>query len=426
MRAIPHDHAFDSTLALLSDPYRFIATRCERLGTDVFEARLLLQRTLCMSGPHAAELFYDERRFTRLGAAPKALRATLFGKGGVQGLDGAAHRQRKALFLSLVASGPAARLAATVAQAWHQAVADWQARRRVVLYHAAQQLFTQAVCAWAGVPVPPADLPLRTGQLVSLFDEAASPHHLHARAARRHAERWLAGLVDDVRAGRLAADDGCALAAIARHREPGGQPLPARVAAVELLNLLRPTVAVSVFVVFAAHALHEYPYWQALLQRGDPQDLACFIQEVRRYYPFFPSVVARSREEFEWQGYSFRQGQRVILDLYGTNHDPRCWDQPDAFLPERFRDQAPGPFEFVPQGGGDIARGHRCPGEGIVGALLEVSVDFLARRLGYEVPPQDLRIDFGRMPALPRSGFIMRDVTPLPHTAWPSFASTPS
>ena len=34
--------------------------------------------------------------------------------------------------------------------------------------------------------------------------------------------------------------------------------LDPRIAAVELLNILRPTVAVSVFITFTAHALHQF------------------------------------------------------------------------------------------------------------------------------------------------------------------------
>ncbi|MED5618801.1 cytochrome P450 [Ideonella sp. BN130291] len=424
---MPHDDAFDSTLALMADPYCFISKRCERLRSDVFEARILLRRTVCMSGPRAAELFYDQRRFTRRGAAPEPLRATLFGKGGVQTLDGEAHQRRKAMFMSVVTPERVALLANEVAEGWRQAASDWhRGQRRVVLYEAAQRLLTRAVCTWAGVPLRGDEVRLRARQLSALFDEAASLHHLRARAARGQAEQWLAGLVEDVRAGRHQPLANSALEVIASHRSLDGALLPPRVAAVELLNVLRPTVAVSVFIVFAAHALHEYPQSLALLQRGNPRDVEHFVQEVRRFYPFFPAVVARSREEFEWDGYSFRQGQRVLLDLYGTNHDARSWEAPHEFRPERFRGHAPGPFELVPQGGGEVQHDHRCPGEGIALALMRVSVDFLARRLGYEVPPQDLRVDFTRLPALPRSHFVMRDVTPLPHNAWANFAFTPS
>ncbi|MFL5575176.1 MAG: hypothetical protein ACJ79S_04285 [Gemmatimonadaceae bacterium] len=44
MSAIPRDGAFDGTLRLLADPYRFVSTRCARHGSDVFETRIILRR----------------------------------------------------------------------------------------------------------------------------------------------------------------------------------------------------------------------------------------------------------------------------------------------------------------------------------------------------------------------------------------------
>lgn len=426
MRRLPRDNALDSSFAWLADPYGFVGKRCDRLGTDLFEARIALRRTICMRGREAVELFYDPRRFVRHGALPEALLATLYGHGGVQTLDGAAHAHRKALFTRLLSAQRSEHLAEHVARAWKQAAEDWQGRRRVVLYDEAQQLLARAACAWAGVPLAPHEVPRRARQLAALFDSAATLQHLRARAAREACELWLSALVQDVRNGTREAPRESALDAVARFREPDGQPLSPRVAAVELLNLLRPAVAVSVFVVFAAHALHEYPQWVATVQRGRPEDLEVFVQEVRRFYPFVPAVLARSRAEFEWRGWSFRQGRRVMLDLYGTNHDPRLWEAPDEFRPERFRGVVPDPSGFVPQGGGDVNRQHRCPGEGVTVALMRLAVDWLARRLGYDVPAQDLRLDMGRLPALPRSRFIIQDVTPIPQSAWPSFAFTPS
>src|SRR3546814_15474251 len=90
--------------------------------------------------------------------------------------------------------------------------------------------------------------------------------------------------------------------------------LSPRVAAVELLNILRPTVAVSVFITFTAHALHQLPACRQNLQADDGY-LECFVQEVRRFYPFFPAVMAHVRRDFEWKGYRFPRGRRVVLDL---------------------------------------------------------------------------------------------------------------
>jgi fatty-acid peroxygenase len=182
------------------------------------------------------------------------------------------------------------------------------------------------------------------------------------------------------------------------------------VAAVELLNVLRPTVAVAVYLTFVAHALHQYPWCRAKLLEGDEHYEEWFVQEVRRFYPFFPSVMARTRREFEWQGYQFPRGRRVVLDLYGTDHDPRTWDAPEEFRPDRFRDWDRNPFTFIPQGGGDHQQHHRCPGEWITIELMKLGARILSQELTYEVPGQDLTIDQARLPALPRSHFIIRQV----------------
>ncbi len=83
MPQIPREKGLDSTLALLRDPYRFIVKRCRRYQADVFETRLLLEKALCMTGPAATQLFYDQSRFVRHGAMPGPVKKTLLGQGGV-------------------------------------------------------------------------------------------------------------------------------------------------------------------------------------------------------------------------------------------------------------------------------------------------------------------------------------------------------
>ena len=100
-----------------------------------------------------------------------------------------------------------------------------------------------------------------------------------------------------------------ALHIIASHRDLDGKPLPVAHAAVELINLLRPTVAVERCVTFAALALHKHPESRARLLGGDePEYLDWFVQEVRRFYPFLPLVAGRARMAFEWRGHRFGKG----------------------------------------------------------------------------------------------------------------------
>ena len=72
LRPVPVVPGLDQSLRFFADPYRFIARECHRLGSDVVLARLRLQPTLCLTGPRAAELFYDRTRFRRAGERGEA------------------------------------------------------------------------------------------------------------------------------------------------------------------------------------------------------------------------------------------------------------------------------------------------------------------------------------------------------------------
>jgi fatty-acid peroxygenase len=402
----------DATIALLADPYQFISEQCQRLGTDGFETHVLFKDTTCLKGPEAAAVFYDPERFKREGAMPSPIRKTLLGDGGVQGLDGDAHRHRKQLFMGLMAPDRIRALGDLIDEEWTRAAACWGSKGGdICLYDELHPMLTRAVCAWAETPLEEADVQRRARQLRALFDAAGarSPRHLWSRYARRKVDRWLKGVIESVREGRHRPAEDTPTFRIAHARDLSGDLLPAEVAAVELANVLRPTVATAVYVVFLAHALHLHP--EAALAAGESAAARiAFLQEVRRFYPFFPSLIARTRRPFTWRGLTFQQDRQVILDLYGTNHDRQAWGDPAAFRPDRFEARPPGPFDFVPQGGGDHLAGHRCPGEWIVLEILERSFEVLTRQIRYEVPEQNLSIDVRRLPALPRSGFVVRDV----------------
>jgi fatty-acid peroxygenase len=403
---------FDETLPFLRAPYDFITEGCKRRGTDVFETRLMLRPTVCMRGLDAAQLFYDEALFIRKGAAPIRVQQSLLGHAGVQTLDGHAHRHRKQMFLEVTRPERVAELLAITERQWLIEVQRWEQLREIVLYDELHGLLTRAVCKWADVPLAESEVPARISELTAMFDQAGAvgPRHWAARLARNRAERWCGRLIANVRAGRHSPVPDSALAIIAAHRQADGTPLDIHTASVELLNVLRPTVAVSVYIVFAALALHVHPAARADLTRGDDAALGRFVQEVRRYYPFFPAAMARARQDFHWHGQRFHRGQRVLLDLYGTNHDKRAWKSPGTFNPSRFQDGRLQRDAFVPQGGGTYERHHRCPGEGITIALMKQAVRLLLHRIRYVLPPQDLQVDRQRLPALPRSRLVMSNI----------------
>lgn len=398
-------------LRTVVEGYDFLRRESERRGTDCFELSLGPLSINCLRGPEAAAVFYSDR-FQRAGAMPRRVRRTLLGEGGVQGLDDEDHHHRKALFLSLMTPDALDELATIAEGEWEAAITRWEhTPEPIVLLREAAEVLCRAVHRWAGVPLAENENTERTEMLHALIDTPATfgPAHWRGRRARSRADRWAAGLIGDVRSGQHDPDSTRALHVIATHRDRQGHLLDPRVAGVELINILRPTVAIDRFIVFAALALVEHPGWHERLRTSD-EDLARFTQEVRRAYPFFPAAAARVRAPFEWGGLQFPAGRLTLLDLHGTNHDPSIWGDPDRFDPDRFRDRSIGPFDLVAQGGGDHADGHRCAGEWLTISQMELALRILTRRITYTIPAQDLRVSLRHMPTQPASGFIICDV----------------
>jgi fatty-acid peroxygenase len=368
---------------------------------------------LCTLGEEAARLLYDNDRFTRRGALPIPMLTLLLDQGSVEMLDDEAHRHRKGMFLSLMTPQSMQRLVDLMAEHWRDSIQTWEAMEEVVLHREVQEILCRAVCAWAGVPLPESEVRWRTREFASMIDGAGSmgPRNWWGHLLRARTEDWVQEVIGQIRSHALEVPEGSAAEVVAWHRDLNGELLDREVAAVELINLLRPTVAVARFITFAALALHEHPDARRKLQEGDDGEYSpWFVQEVRRFYPFFPFVAGRARTAFDWRGERFDEGTWVFLDLYGTNHDARIWGDPEIFRPERFREWDGSAYNFIPQGGGDFLNTHRCAGEWLTIEIVKGAVRLLTQEMRYEVPAQDLRVPLGRMPAIPKSRFVIRNV----------------
>jgi fatty-acid peroxygenase len=398
----------DRTLPLLAEGYAWLPNRMRDTPGPVVRTRILGRPALALRGPEAVRFFYDERNVHRHRAVPEPVLGTLFGHGAVHTLDGAAHRARKSLFLPLLAPERVAGLVDHVTAAWDDAVPDWSGRGAVVLFDEAATVLTAGVHRWAGIPLDVCEERATARDLIAMVDgfATAGPRHLRARRARARQEARLARLVRHVRTGGATAPADSVLDLVCRHREADGAPLDERTAAVELLNVVRPTAAVAWFVAFTAHALHRWPGHRARLADGDVPFVTAFAHEVRRFYPFVPFLGGLAARDLYWRGEWVPAGGLVVLDVYGQNHDESLWGDPYAFRPERFLGRPVGRDELIPQGGGDPARGHRCPGEGITVGVLEALAVRLAR-MEYTVPQQNLTIPLHRVPTRPHSGVLL-------------------
>mgnify|MGYP006189737765 CR=1 FL=1 len=411
MPGIPQLPKFDVAALVLRDPYRFISRQAKTLKTDVFEARLLLNKTIFMTGEEAARVFTDKNLFTRKSAVPEPLRATLFGKGGIQGLDGESHFHRKELFMSLLSSDTIQELQSSMTE-WLKIYSErWENQNEVILYPEFQEILTRTICSWAGVELPENQVQKRSRDLSMLYDSAGSPRdHLIVRAARKRSEIWISQMIEDIRSGERKDLHGTPLALFATFRDNDGKLLSSHSAAVDLLSIMRPTIAVSVFFLFVVHALHLDSDSRRRIRIHEAGFLDDFVNEVRRFYPFFPFVAARVKQDFRWGKLDFKRGRRVLLDLYGINHDERIWERPYEFNPDRFKTAKISPYNFVSQGVGDHQVDHRCPGEFLAIELMRGLTEFFVHHISYDVPAQALQINFNRLPAIPESQLRITNV----------------
>ena len=409
---IPKEICIDKTLSLLFEGYLYIANRNRRFQSDLFETRLMGQKVICISGKNAAMLFYDRYWFTRENVIPKRIQRTLFGQKSIQTLVGAPHLHRKLLFLSLMTDDQISKILRIAKAQWHISMKRWEKKEELVLFDELTVLFFRVACKWAEVPLRCSETRKRAFEMSSMIDAfgAIGPRYWKGRYSRSSAEEWAQKMIQDVRFGIIKPSERSALYNIAWFKDLSGKLLSSQIAAVELINILRPITAVATYVTFEALAIHTYPQCSNKLKEGNSDYAECFAQEVRRFYPFGPFLGAKVRQDFNWHNHTFTKGTLVFLDLYGTNHDGRIWDNPNVFIPERFINRPERPYDLIPQGGGDYKKGTRCPGEWITVELMKLSADFLVNHLDYHVPLQDLNVSYRRIPTFPRSKFIINKI----------------
>jgi fatty-acid peroxygenase len=374
-------------------------------GADWFEARMLGRRALVVRGEDGVRTFYDPQLVTRKGAIPAPVRLLLFGRGAVHGLDGGEHRQRKQMYLDVVDHASVDHLAEQVARRLEQAVAGWDGRDSVPLFDELVEVYGAAVIDWAGIEIDDAEARKVSHDLAALVDGFGVRGTSYPRGytARFRANRWARQHIR--RARREPRNvDGTILDRVAANRS-----LSDSVAAVELLNILRPTVAVAYFGAFSAHALERHPQWRQRLAEGEPSALRAFAHEVRRCYPFAPLLTGRLLKDYAWNDRVFRRRDFMVLDVVGTNQDPGHWVEPTTFDPGRFVGREPNAYEYVPQGGGDPAHGHRCPGEPLAVGILEATVRELART-DFELASESRSVPLRRIPSLPPRGVELRQI----------------
>ena len=103
------------------------------------------------------------------------------------------------------------------------------------------------------------------------------------------------------------------------------------------------------------------------------------IQETMRIYPPIWGLIRTADGPDEIAGKEIKKGDRVVLFSYGVQHDPRYWDEPSEFRPERWTDPAAKKrvkYSYMPFGAGRRS----CPGGAMSQIENTLALSLLLRR----------------------------------------------
>lgn len=114
--------------------------------------------------------------------------------------------------------------------------------------------------------------------------------------------------------------------------------------------------------------------------------IEAIVKETMRMHPVAPMLVPRlAREDCQVNGYDIPKGARVLVNTWTIGRDPKLWDRPAEFDPDRFMDREINvkgqDFELLPFGSGR----RMCPGYSLGLKVIQTSLANLLHGFKWEL-----------------------------------------
>jgi cytochrome P450 len=313
------------------------------------------------------------------------------GQNSVILLDGDAHMEQRKLMLPAFHGERVERLRDVVAAVAEREVAGWPTGAPVELHPLLQRLTLEIVLRAVFGLDPGSRLDSLRNRLAAMLTFGDRPISLHPPTPdsladkvlqrvgpfavfvrlQREADELLFRLIDERRATTEQRDDVLAMLLEARHAD--SSPMSDQELRDELMTLLvagHETTASALAWAFERLSRHPDVVGKLEAELGDGDDdayLTATIYETLRRRPVLPNVAPRlATRPVQVGGRSYPEGICLVPSAYLVHHDASIYPDPYAFKPERFLDQSPGTYTWIPFGGGR----RRCLGASF--AMLEM------------------------------------------------------
>ncbi len=367
------------TLRWVLRPLAFMESARRRYG-DAFSVRFIgFQSPLVvLSDPQALRELYTGRDHGLPPGRTFALRP-LLGERSVLLLEGREHLERRRLMLPAFHGERVRAYGSAVREATEREIAGWPTGRAFAI-HPGMQAITLEVILRAVFGVSDERRGERLhAMLRELLDATAVPGlQLGVLLARRLGKQ---GPLERIGALRAGADELLAAEIAERRADPRvgeGEDILSQLVAArfadgsamdddelrdQLMTLLvagHETTATALAWAFdlLLHPPAALARLQEELARGEEDYLRAVVWEALRLRPVVPLAGRRLGSELRVGGHVLPAGTDVTPSIWLTNTRADVYPEPFAFRPERFLEQPPGTYSWIPFGGGS----RRCLG----------------------------------------------------------------
>jgi cytochrome P450 len=307
-------------------------------------------------------------------------------------LDEGAHMEQRKLLLPAFHGERMERLSDLIAEVAGREIAGWPRREPIELGPRLQRLTLEIILRAVFGLDPGERLDALRGRLSAMLAFGDRPISLLppppgrvASVLERHgpfagflrlqeeADELLFELIDERRREESERDDILSMLVDACHEDES--PMSAQELRDELMTLLvagHETTASTLAWTF--ERLVRLPKVLARLTdeiAGSDGDayITATTQEALRRRPVLPNAAPRLvKQPVEVGGWSYPTDVCLVPNAYLVHHDPEIYSDPYAFRPERFLDDPPGTYTWIPFGGGR----RRCVGASF--AMLEMKI----------------------------------------------------
>ena len=299
-------------------------------------------------------------------------------------LDESAHLSQRKLMLPAFHGERMEALTDLLAEVTEREVAEWPLEEPIELHPRLQALTLEVILRAVFGLDPGPRLDALRDRLTRILEFGARPASMlpflqRGRTwrdfvrGRDEVDELLFELIAERRATEEERDDVLAMLLAARHED--GSPMTKQELRDELMTLLvagHETTASE--LAWGFERLARTPAVAARLAAEVDSDdgdgyVTATVQETLRHRPVLPQAAPRLvKEPVEIGGFRYPEGVCLAANSYLIHHDPAIYRDPYEFRPERFLDEPPGTYTWIPFGGGR----RRCLGASF--ALLEMKV----------------------------------------------------